>query len=178
MVCARRIDSTFKALVGLQAPSRVAISTVMMKPVCIIALGCILTTATVSRAEEPVFRGDIVKLTERNTDFRHVLFTGRNVQVVAMALPPGEDIGAEVHKVDQCFFFVQGSGQAIIEGSNASVGKDGVLCVPAGTRHNIRNAGREPLKLYTTYSPPQHPPGTVHHTKAEAQRAEESATPQ
>lgn len=137
----------------------------------------VLAAADVSRAEESPFRGDIAKLTEQNTDFRHVLFTGHNIQIVAMALRPGEDIGEEVHKVDQCFFLVQGTAQTIVEGSDVTIGKNGVLCVPAGMRHNIRNNDRELLKLYTTYAPPQHPPGTVHHTKADAQRAEESESP-
>jgi mannose-6-phosphate isomerase-like protein (cupin superfamily) len=110
-----------------------------------------------------------------NTDFRHVLFTGHNIQVVAMSLRPGEDIGEEVHdRVDQCFFFVRGMAQTTVGGNTASADKKGVLCVPAGTRHNVRNKGREDLKLFTTYAPPQHPPGTVHHTKADAERAEES----
>jgi mannose-6-phosphate isomerase-like protein (cupin superfamily) len=141
----------------------------------LVVIAGLVATVAVSRAEEAPFRGDIVKLTEQNTDFRHVLFTGHNVQVVAMTLRPGEDIGEEVHKVDQCFFFVDGAAQTVVGGNNATMGKGGALCVPAGTRHNIRNLGREPLKLYTTYSPPQHPPGTVHHTKADAQRAEESS---
>ena len=72
----------------------------------------------------------------------------------------------------ECFFFVAGMAQTTTEGSTTSIGKDGVLCVPAGTRHNIRNAGRDSLKLFTIYAPPQHPTGTVHRTKAEAQRAE------
>jgi mannose-6-phosphate isomerase-like protein (cupin superfamily) len=148
-----------------------------MKPIAIALLFTLATLAASSHADEAPFRGDIVKMTEQNADFRHVLFTGRNVQVVAMTLRPGEDIGEEVHKVDQCFFFIQGTAQTLVGGSNATVGKDGVLCVPAGMRHNIRNAGREPLKLYTTYSPPQHPAGTIHHTKADAQRAEEPAGP-
>jgi mannose-6-phosphate isomerase-like protein (cupin superfamily) len=139
--------------------------------VVLVTLGA---TAAISRAEEAPFSGDIVKLTEKNTDFRRVLFTGHNVQVVAMTLQPGEEIGEEVHKVDQCFFFVQGSAVTTVAGKDAKSSGGGALCVPAGTRHNIRNDGREPLKLYTTYSPPQHPPGTVHHTKADAQRAEDS----
>jgi mannose-6-phosphate isomerase-like protein (cupin superfamily) len=136
------------------------------------ALAVVLGTSGVSRGEEAVFRGDIDKLTEQNNDFRHVLFTGHNVQIVAMSLKPAEEIGEEVHQVDQCFFFVKGTAQTIIAGRTSTMGGNGVLCVPAGTRHNIRNAGREPLKLYTSYSPPQHPAGTVHHTKADAERAE------
>lgn len=98
--------------------------------------------------------------------------TGTHIQLVMMALPPGWVIGEEVYEVDQCFFFVQGTAQAIVGGSTASIGEGGALCVPAGTRHDIRNGGTGPLKLYTIYAPPQHPPGTVHHTRAEAQRSE------
>jgi mannose-6-phosphate isomerase-like protein (cupin superfamily) len=145
------------------------------KVVSIAMLAGILITAGVSRGAEPAYREDIEKRTEQNTDFRHVLFTGHNIQVVAMALRPGENIGAEVHaKVDQCFFFTKGTGQAVIDGAPSSVQKGGALCVPAGTRHDIRNTGGETLKLFTTYAPPQHPAGTVHHTKADAQAAEGS----
>jgi mannose-6-phosphate isomerase-like protein (cupin superfamily) len=100
------------------------------------------------------------------------LFTGAHVQIVAMSLPPNEDIGAEVHQVDQCFFFVDGEGQTVVAGKISTVKENDVLCVPAGMRHDVRNTGSKPLKLYTLYSPPQHPGGTVHHTKQEAERAE------
>jgi len=149
-----------------------------MRSTIIVALTLLVVGAGgTSHGEESAFRGDIEKLTEQNSDFRHVLFTGRNVQVVAMSLRPGEEIGAEVHKVDQCFFFMKGTAQTIVGANTATLGRNGVLCVPAGTRHNIRNTGREDLKLYTTYSPPQHPPGTVHHTKADAERAEAAPAP-
>jgi mannose-6-phosphate isomerase-like protein (cupin superfamily) len=140
----------------------------------IAAAAMLMALAGTIRAEQAPFRGDIAKLTEQNTDFRRVLFTGHNVQVVAMSIPPGENIGAEVHTVDQCFFFIRGTAETTAGRDEATVGENGVLCVPAGTRHDIRNSGREQLKLYTTYSPPQHPPGTVHRTKADAQRAEEA----
>jgi mannose-6-phosphate isomerase-like protein (cupin superfamily) len=136
-----------------------------------------LFSTRVGRSEEPTFRGDIQKMTRDNSDFRRVLFTGRNVQVVAMSLRAGEDIGEEVHKVDQCFFFVDGKAQSIVKGNAATVSTHGVLCVPAGTRHNIRNTGSGALKLYTIYAPPQHPPKTVHRTKADAERAEGKGSP-
>lgn len=122
------------------------------------------------------FQGDIEKLTKQNSDFRHVLFTGAHTQVVAMSIPAGQDIGDEVHAVDQCFFFVDGEGESVVAGKTNTVKEDDVLCVPAGTRHNVRNSGRKALKLYTLYSPPQHPPGTIHHTKAEAEAAEAKHT--
>jgi mannose-6-phosphate isomerase-like protein (cupin superfamily) len=145
----------------------------MSKPFGIALVTFVLITATPAfgRAAEP-YRGNVEAQTEENEDFRHVLFTGRNIQVVAMALRPGEAIGQEVHAVDQCFFFVDGRAQTVVEGKSANAGKNGVLCVPAGTRHDIRNVGRDSLKLFTTYAPPQHPAGTVHRTKADAQRAE------
>jgi mannose-6-phosphate isomerase-like protein (cupin superfamily) len=118
------------------------------------------------------FHGDIEKLPEQNKDFRHVLFTGSQIQVVAMSLAPNEDIGTETHTVDQCFFFVEGEGQAIVANDVSPVKEDGILCVPGGMSHNIRNTGKKALKLYTTYSPPEHPAGTVHHTKQEAEQAE------
>ena len=135
----------------------------------------IVAAAAVGQAAAPVYRDDIEKSTDNNTDFRKVLFTGQNIQIVAMALRPGEEIGAEVHKVDQCFFVTEGTGKAVIDGTASRIGEHSVLCVPAGTRHNIRNDGSDSLKLFTTYAPPEHPPGTVHHTKAEAQEAEKAA---
>jgi mannose-6-phosphate isomerase-like protein (cupin superfamily) len=118
------------------------------------------------------FHGDVEKLAKQNSDFRHVLFTAAHVQIVAMSLPANEDIGAEIHQVDQCLFFVEGKGETIVAGKVSTVKEDDVLCVPAGMRHDVRNTGSKPLKLYTLYSPPQHPPGTVHHTKQDAERSE------
>jgi mannose-6-phosphate isomerase-like protein (cupin superfamily) len=136
-----------------------------------------LTAGATSLAQSgPVaFRGDIEKLTENNADFRRVLFTGSHVQIVAMSLAANEDIGAETHDVDQCFFFVEGEGQAVLADKVSPVKEDAVVCVPAGMRHNIRNTGKKPLKLFTSYSPPQHPAGTIHHTKQDAQQAERKA---
>jgi mannose-6-phosphate isomerase-like protein (cupin superfamily) len=141
-----------------------------------LTLAALLTGARASSGQEPVFRGNIQQMTQKNTDFRRVLFTGRNVQIVAMALRAGEEIGEEVHKVDQCFFFVEGKAKVIAKGT-FDIGEDGVVCVPAGTRHNIRNAGSGALKLYTIYAPPQHAPKTVHHTKADAERSETKPLP-
>jgi len=124
-----------------------------------------------ARTPEP-YRADVEKLAKQNVDFRRVLFTGDHVQIVAMSLPANEDIGAEVHQVDQCFFIVEGQAETTVAGRVGTVKENDVLCVPAGMRHNVRNPGPKPLKLYTLYSPPQHPFGTVHHTKKDAQRAE------
>jgi mannose-6-phosphate isomerase-like protein (cupin superfamily) len=118
----------------------------------------------------------IEKKTEQNDYFRQVLFTGKYSQLVVMALQPGEEIGNEVHhNVDQFFRIEAGQAKFIFNGTEEHLVKDGdAVVVPAGTFHNVINASKtEPLKLYTLYSPPNHPDGTVHKTKAEAEAAEE-----
>jgi len=113
---------------------------------------------------------DIEEATERNEDFRRVLYTGAHLQLVLMTLQPGEEIGEEVHEDgDQFFRFEDGKGEVMIDGVTHEVEDDFAVIVPAGARHNVRNTGDEPLKLYTIYSPPEHKDGLVHHTKAEAE---------
>jgi len=115
------------------------------------------------------FHDDIEKLTSGNADFRRVLYTGHNLQLVLMTLPPGCDIGAEVHKDrDQFFRFEDGSGQVDIDDNSYDVGDGSGIVVPAGARHNVRNTGSGPLKLYTIYGPPEHKDGIVQSTKEEA----------
>jgi len=115
------------------------------------------------------FNIDIVAATKQNAFFRQVLSTGPNAQVVVMSIPPGGEIGEEVHEhVDQVLAFIQGSGVAILEGEESAVGPDRLVHVPAGTRHNVVNRGTTDLRLYTVYAPPQHAQGTIHRTKAEA----------
>jgi mannose-6-phosphate isomerase-like protein (cupin superfamily) len=119
--------------------------------------------------------GSIEKQTLANTYFRQVLFTGKHVQVVVMCLEPGEDIGDEVHpNVDQFFRIEQGEAKFVFDEKRERTARDGdAVVVPAGTYHNVINMSKTaPLKLYTLYSPPNHPDGTVHKTKAEAQAAE------
>jgi mannose-6-phosphate isomerase-like protein (cupin superfamily) len=119
--------------------------------------------------------GPIEKQTLENTFFRQVLFTGRHAQLVVMCLQPGEEIGNEVHAdVDQFFRLEQGTARFVFNGKVEHLVGDGdAVVVPAGTFHNVINASQtEQLKLYTVYSPPNHPPGTVHKTKAEADAAE------
>lgn len=113
--------------------------------------------------------------TIKNSNFRKVLYTGKFSQLVAMSLLPGEDIGEEVHDhVDQFFRFEVGEGKAVLNGEEVYFKADDVVIVPAGTKHNIINtSASESLKLYTIYSPANHPDGTVHATKAEAVKAEE-----
>jgi mannose-6-phosphate isomerase-like protein (cupin superfamily) len=118
------------------------------------------------------FNEDIVKRAKANSFFREVLATGPYSQVVVMSIPPGGDIGEEVHEdVDQTLVFVQGEGQAILDGYKSAVAADRLVHVPAGTRHNFVNTGSVDLRLYTIYAPPEHEPGTIHKTKAEADAA-------
>lgn len=115
------------------------------------------------------FNEDIIERTERNAWFREVVATGPHAQVVVMSIPPGGEIGEEVHEdVDQVLTFVSGWGTAIMAGERSHVAAGHLVLVPAGTLHNIVNDGPADLKLYTIYAPPQHAPGTIHKTKAEA----------
>ena len=119
--------------------------------------------------------GKIEKLTEENKNFRKVLYTGKYAQLVLMCLLPGEEIGNEVHgTVDQFFRIEQGAARFVFNNSREErVAAGDAVIVPAGTFHNVINASStEPLKLYTLYSPPNHPDGTVHKTRAEAEAAE------
>jgi mannose-6-phosphate isomerase-like protein (cupin superfamily) len=121
------------------------------------------------------YAGSIEKQTLENTYFRQVLFTGKHAQLVLMCLRPSEEIGNEVHpKVDQFFRIEQGEAEFVLDGQEKHLVRDGdAIVVPAGTYHNVINASKTtPLKLYTIYSPPNHPDGTVHETKAEAEEAE------
>jgi mannose-6-phosphate isomerase-like protein (cupin superfamily) len=115
------------------------------------------------------FNEDIVKKARANSNFRAVLSTGPCAQVVVMSIPPGGDIGEETHSdVDQILVFVQGEGQAVLDGKKSAVGPDRLVHVPAGTRHNFVNTCKVDLRLYTIYAPPEHKPGIVRKTKAEA----------
>ena len=110
---------------------------------------------------------------KENEFFRKVVFTGEKSQLVMMSLLPGEEIGYEVHDVDQLLFCVKGEGKVVLEGVEDAFEKGMVACVPAGVHHNILNTDDEkPMKLFTVYSPPQHAAGTIHRTKAEAEAAE------
>lgn len=120
------------------------------------------------------FVADIEELTEENSDFRRVLYTGKHLQLVLMAIQPGEEIGEEVHTDRDQFFRVEkGKGEVWIDGNRSKVKGDDAIIVPAGARHNIVNTGHKPLQLYTLYAPPEHRDGTVRATKAEAEAAEE-----
>jgi mannose-6-phosphate isomerase-like protein (cupin superfamily) len=124
------------------------------------------------------YAGSIEKQTLKNGFFRHVLFTGKHTQLVVMCLQPGEEIGNEVHpSVDQFFRIEQGQALFIFNGTEKHTAKNGdAVIVPAGTYHNVLNALKtRKLKLYTLYSPPNHPDGTIHKTKADAEKAEAAA---
>jgi mannose-6-phosphate isomerase-like protein (cupin superfamily) len=117
----------------------------------------------------------IEKETRKNTDFRHVLYTGKNSQLVLMSLRAKEEIGMEIHKDrDQFFRFEAGEGKVIIDATEYNVKDGDAVIVPAGAKHNVINtSASSELKLYTIYSPPEHRDGTIRHTKAEAIAQEE-----
>jgi mannose-6-phosphate isomerase-like protein (cupin superfamily) len=115
------------------------------------------------------FVDDIEEITEHNSDFRRVLYTGKNLQLVLMSLAPGEEIGDEMHADrDQFFRIEEGEGEVVIDGTRTPVEDDDAIIVPAGARHNLINTGDEPLLLYTLYAPPEHRDGLVQKTKADA----------
>ena len=115
------------------------------------------------------FVQDIEALAVKNSDFRQVLYTAKHCQLVLMALKPAEEIGAEVHKLDQFFRVEEGSGEAEMDGVRTAIRAGFAVVVPAGVKHNIINTGTVPLKLYTIYAPPNHRDGVVHHTRADAE---------
>jgi len=112
---------------------------------------------------------NIEKETLENTDYRRVLYTARYSQLVVMALQPGDEIGMEVHGLDQFIRIEQGSGVVILDGVETKVEDDFAIVIPATTKHNVINTGSEVLKLYSIYSQPEHKDGTVHTTKADEQ---------
>jgi mannose-6-phosphate isomerase-like protein (cupin superfamily) len=118
--------------------------------------------------------GNIEKLAEENTTFRTVLYTDKNLQLVVMSLNPNEDIGEEVHQLDQFIRIEKGTAQAVLDGVTHELIEGAAIIIPSGTKHNLINTSNtEALKLYTLYSPPNHADGTVHETRAEAMAAEE-----
>jgi mannose-6-phosphate isomerase-like protein (cupin superfamily) len=120
------------------------------------------------------FVDDIEKLTEQNDDFRRVLYTGHNLQLVVMAIEPGDEIGEEVHDDrDQFFRIEEGEGEIWIDGVCHKVKADHGIIVPQGARHNVISTGDEPLRLYTIYGPPEHADGTVHATCDDASASHE-----
>ena len=119
------------------------------------------------------FVKDIEDLSVKNDDFRNVVYTAKHCQLVVMSLNSNEDIGEEVHKLDQFFRVEQGAGEAVLDGVRTAIRAGFAILVPAGTKHNIINTGSVPLKLYTIYAPPNHRDGVVHHTREDAESDKE-----
>ncbi len=119
------------------------------------------------------FIQDIESLATKNAEFRRVLYTARNCQLVLMSIPVKGEIGEEVHTLDQFFRVEEGAGEATLDGVTTAIRAGFAVLVPAGTRHNIVNTGAAPLKLYTLYAPPNHRDGVTHHTREEAEADDE-----
>lgn len=116
---------------------------------------------------------NIEEATKENENFRKVLYTGPNSQLVVMTVSAGEDIGEEVHELDQFIRLEEGKGQAILNDEVHEIEDDWAVVIPAGVKHNIVNTGGEAMKLYTIYSPAEHRDGVVHTTKEEAEADDE-----
>ena len=115
------------------------------------------------------FRSNLKTLTDENSYFRHVIFTGKKSQLVVMSVPPGGEVGDEVHgHVEQTLYFQSGSGESILDGEVQTITAGDVVIVTPGTKHNFKNTGTEPLKVATVYVPANHIDGRVHITKADA----------
>lgn len=124
-------------------------------------------------ADEDKSRVDIVRAAWGNDAFRRVVITGEHEQVVVMTIPPGGEIGEEVHPdTDQVLVFIDGTGEAQLDGESTAVNANDLVFVRAGTRHNFVNTGEDELRLITIYAPPEHAPGTIHQTKEEADAEE------
>jgi len=116
---------------------------------------------------------NIEKATEENNNFRKVLYTAKNSQLVLMSLKPGEEIGEEVHKLDQFIRIERGEGKVVMDGLETNIENGSAIVIPAGTRHNVINTSDEEMKIYTVYSPPEHRDGVIHPTKADAMADDE-----
>lgn len=117
----------------------------------------------------------IATVAEESPDFRRVLWTGEHTQLVIMTIPPGGEIGEEIHEgVDQILTFVSGIGEAVVSGQKRKVVAGDLVVVPAGRKHNFLNTGENPLILYTVYGPPEHADEAVHATKEQADKLEEA----
>lgn len=127
-------------------------------------------TPAPEKASPGAYHANILDLARSNDAYRRVLFTGAQTQMVVMSIPPGGDIGPESHRVvEQILFCAGGAGQAVIDGKSAPFSPGDVVVVPPGTRHNFLNTGTVPLQIYTIYAPPNHLPGRVQATKADAE---------
>ncbi|HUC88443.1 MAG TPA: cupin domain-containing protein [Candidatus Paceibacterota bacterium] len=121
-----------------------------------------------SKANMP-YLGNIEEQTQANNDFRKVLFTGTRSQLVVMSIPPGGEVGDEVHIYsEQVLYFVSGTGEAILDGKTSPIVPGDIVVVVPGTEHNFKNTGIVPIKLWTVYAPPNHIDGTTEATKRDA----------
>lgn len=117
---------------------------------------------------------NINQLTKENENFRKVLYTAKNSQLVLMTLKPQEEIGEEVHTLDQFFRVEEGEGKVVIDGVEYDIKDDWAIVVPSGAKHNVINTSTDkPMKLYTIYSPPNHRDGVMHQTKEIAEADDE-----
>jgi mannose-6-phosphate isomerase-like protein (cupin superfamily) len=128
-------------------------------------LGYVTYPKALKEATPMKTRIDLKKAVKENEFYRKVLFTGKSSQLVVMALEPGEEIGSEIHSVDQFIYMVKGDGRSAIEKDEAKFEEGDALCIPAGVLHNVVNTGDEPMKLFTVYSPPQHAANLVQQSK-------------
>ncbi len=117
--------------------------------------------------------GDIEKETKENENFRKVLYTAKNCQLVVMCIQPGDEIGEEIHDLDQFIRIEDGEAKAVLNDVEYEMEDDYAVVIPAGVKHNLINTGDEPLKLYTIYSPPEHRDGVIHQTRENAMEDEE-----
>lgn len=116
------------------------------------------------------YLGDVISQAKNNTNFRTVIFTGAQSQLVVMDIKPGEDVGEEIHEhVEQTLFFLSGSGKAVFNGKEQPFKAGDVAVVTPGTKHNFINTGTESVKIYTVYAPPNHIDGRIHKTKHDAE---------
>jgi mannose-6-phosphate isomerase-like protein (cupin superfamily) len=119
--------------------------------------------------------GNIEELTEENSDFRRVLYSGSKLQLVLMSVPPGEELGGEIHPdTDQFFRIEEGKGMIVVDGVTHKVAEGDGVVIPAGAHHNVICTGHDALKLYTIYAPPKHRDGLVQRTKADAETSKEA----
>jgi len=116
---------------------------------------------------------DIEKVTKENEDYRRVLYTSKNSQLVVMSIKPGDEIGMEVHDLDQFIRIEKGSAKVVLDGNETEVKDDFAIVIPNGTNHNVINTGDSDLKLYSIYSPPEHRDGVIHKTKEEGDADDE-----
>ncbi len=127
----------------------------------------------IAQGSAPPFVENVAELAAQNSDYRRVIYTGPRTQLVLMSIPVGDDVGKERHVgVEQLLFVESGRGKAVLDGNETALEAGAVVAVPSGVVHDVVNVGSDPLKLYTVYSPPNHLPGRIQATKADAEKDE------